>query len=146
MGQHGVLHHVPVVGRKHILRALVENGVQGVAGNIECHGVGTGVEVHLVQVFKIVDVRQNTAGGGVVLQVVDHPVNLIEHALLVLVLDAQLVAVSLADGAVLPHPFVPDVAAQICDTVGLFLPYPEKLVHGAFPIGAPQGHNGEFLG
>ena len=70
-----------------------------------------------MQVFKIVDVRQNTAGGGVVLQVVDHPVNLIEHALLVLVLDAQLVAVSLADGAVLPHPFVPDVAAQIRDAL-----------------------------
>ena len=99
-----------------------------------------------MQVFKIVDVRQNPAGGGVVLQIVDHPVNLVEHAFLVLVPDAQLVAVGLADGAVLSHPFVPDMAAQVCDAVRLFLPDPQQLVHGAFPVGAPQGHDGKFLG
>ena len=30
--QHAVLHHVPVVCRQHILAALVQNGVEGVAG------------------------------------------------------------------------------------------------------------------
>ena len=80
------------------------------------------------------------------LQIIEHPVNLVKVPFLVVVLNAQLVAVGLADGAVLPCPLVPDVAAQIGDPVGLFLPDPQKLIHRAFPVGAPQGHNGKFLG
>ena len=79
------------------------------------------------------------------LQVKKHSIHLVKHPLLILVLDAQLVAIGLADGAILPCPLVPDMAAEIGDSVGLFLPDPEQLVHGTFPVGAPQGHNGEFL-
>ena len=43
MHQYGVLHHIPVVGGQHILTALVQNGVEDVAGDVEGHGVGAGV-------------------------------------------------------------------------------------------------------
>ena len=39
--KHGVLAYIPVVGGKHILAALIENTVQGIAGNIKGHRVGT---------------------------------------------------------------------------------------------------------
>ena len=65
--QHRVLHHVPVVGGQHILAALVQDGVEHVAGDIERHGVGAGIEVHFVQILKIVDVGEDPPGGGVVL-------------------------------------------------------------------------------
>ena len=56
VGQHRVLHHVPVVGRQHILGALVQNGVEGVAGDVEGHGVSAGIQVHLMQILEIVDI------------------------------------------------------------------------------------------
>ena len=145
VGQHRVLHHIPVVGGEHILAALVENGVQGVAGDVEGHRVGAGIQVHFVQVLEIVDIGQDAAGGGVVLQVIQHPIHLVEHALLVLVLDAQLVTVGLADGAVRSRPFVPDVAAQVADAVGLLLPDPQQFVHSCFPVGPAEGQDGELL-
>ena len=52
--QHAVLHHVPVVGRQHVLAALVEDGVEHVAADVEGHGPGAGVEGHLVQVPVVV--------------------------------------------------------------------------------------------
>ena len=70
------------------------------------------------------------------LEVVEHAVDLVELALGVLVLHAQLIAVSLAYGAVLVRPLVPDVAAEGLYVVGLLLPDPEQLVNGAFPVGA----------
>ncbi|MPM72486.1 hypothetical protein SDC9_119462 [bioreactor metagenome] len=45
--QHGVLHHVPAVGREHVLRALVEHGVENSSADIEGHGPGAGVQRHL---------------------------------------------------------------------------------------------------
>ena len=97
-----------------------------------------------MQVLKVVDVRQYPARGGVVLQIVEHPVHLVELALGVLVLHAQLVAVGLAYGARLVRPLVPDVAAQVLYVVGLLLPDPEQLVNGALPIGAAYRENGEL--
>ena len=78
------------------------------------------------------------------LEVVEHAVHLVEFALGVLVLHAQLIAVGLADGAVLVRPLVPDVAAEVLIVVGLLLPYPEQLVNGAFPVGAAYREDGEL--
>ncbi len=91
------------------------------------------------------ELGENPPGAGIVLQVIEHPVHLVKFPLRILVLDAQLVAIGLANGAVRPGPFVPDVAAQIRNAVGFLLPNPQQLIHSAFPVGAPQGHNGEFL-
>ena len=42
-----VLHHVPAVGGKHVLRALVQDAVEGGSAHVEGHGVGAGVQGHL---------------------------------------------------------------------------------------------------
>ena len=143
--KHGILAHVPVVGGEHILAALVEDAIEGVSGDIEGHGIGAGIEAHIVQILEIIEVGENPPGGRIVLQVIKHPVYLVKLPLRVLVLDAQLVAVGLADGAVRPCPLVPHVAAQVCNPVGLLLPDPQQLIQGGFPVGAAQGHNGKLL-
>ena len=79
------------------------------------------------------------------LEVIEHAVDLVEHALLVLVLDAKLIAVGLADAACFIRPGVPDVGREVVDVVGLFLPDPEELVHRAFEVCAAQGEDGKLL-
>ena len=54
-----------------------------------------------MQVLKIVNIREDAAAGRVVLQVVQHPVHLGHLPLGILMLHRQLIAVGLADGAVL---------------------------------------------
>ena len=143
--QGGVLHHVPAVGGEHILRALVQNGVQGVAADVEGHGVGAGIQGHLVEVVVVVHMGDDAAGSGVVLQIPEHLVHLIHIPLGIVVLDAQLIAVGLADGTVLVGPGIPDVAAQLSNTVGLLLPDPQQLVHGGLDELLADGHDGELL-
>jgi len=60
-------------------------------------------------------------------------------------LDAQLIAVGLADRAVRTSPAVPDVAAQLRDTVGLFLPDPQKLLDAGLVVGSAERHDRKFL-
>ena len=138
--EHGVLHHVPAVGSEHILAALVEHGVEHVSGDVEGHRPGAGVEAHVVEVVVVVEAGEDAPGGGVVLQIVEHPVHLVHLPLGVLVLDPQLVAVGLADGAVPVGPGVPDVGVEVADVVGLPLPDPQQLVHRV-----PKGHFSEGL-
>ena len=145
MDQDGILDHVPVVGGQHILGTLVQDRVQRVAADIEGHGIGAGIKSHFMEVCKIVEVGQDASAGGVVLQVVQYPVHLVKLPLRVDVLHAQLIAVGLADGAVLVGPAIPDMTVQVMDIVGFFLPDPQKLVNAGFIESPPQGHNGEFL-
>ena len=79
------------------------------------------------------------------LEVIQHAVHLIELALGIDVLLGQLIAVGLADGTRLVGPAVPDVAVEVVDVVGLFLPDPQQLVDAGFEIGAAQRQNGELL-
>ena len=99
-----------------------------------------------MQILERVDIRQDAAGGGVVLQVIEHAVHLVEFALGILVLYAELIAVGLADRAGLVGPLIPDMAAQVVDVVRLLLPDPQQLVHGGLPIGAPQRQQRKLLG
>ena len=144
VNQDGVLDHIPVVGRQHILGPLVQNGVEGAAGDVEGHGIGAGIQGHLVEVLEVVDIGEDAAGGGVVAQVVQHPVHLVKLPLGILVLHPQLIAVGLADGAGLVGPAVPDVAPEVVNVVGLLLPDPQQLVDAGFKVGAADGENGEL--
>ena len=98
-----------------------------------------------MEILKIVEIGEDAAAGGIVLQVVQHTIHLIHLTLRVLVLHAQLIAVGLADGSVFIGPAVPDVAPQVVDIVGLLLPNPEKLVDAGLEVCPPQGQDGEFL-
>ena len=109
-GQRSVLHDIPVVRREHILRALVEYGVEPVSRDIEGHRVCAGVQRHLAEVCVVVDIGHDAPRCGVMLEVKQHSVDLIHLALGVAVLHAELIAVGLADGAGLVRPSVPDMA------------------------------------
>ena len=73
--------------------------------------------MHFVKIFEVVKIGENAAGSGVVLEIVEHAVDLVEQAFFVLVLDAELIAVGLADGAGLVRPVVPDVGLKDVDVV-----------------------------
>ena len=78
------------------------------------------------------------------LEVIEHAVHLVEVALGVVALLADLVAVGLADGARLVCPLVPDVGVEVVDVVGFALVDPKDLVHGALEGGAAEGEGGEL--
>ena len=81
------------------------------------------------EIAAVVEVGHDAAGRGVVFQVVEHPVHLIELPFLVNCLFGELIAVRLADGAALVRPAVPDVRIEIADVVALLLPDPQDLIH-----------------
>ena len=143
--QHRVLHYIPVVGGQHVLAPLVQNGVEDIPGDVEGHGPGAGVQIHLMEILVVVKTGEDAAGGGVVLQVIQHPVHLVHLPFGILVLDGELIAIGLADGAVRIRPLIPDVAVQVVDVVGLLLPDPQQFVHRGLPVGPAEGQDGELL-
>ena len=68
-----------------------------------------------------------------------------EIASLELVLFAQLITISLADGTVLARPGVPDVGTELRDSVRLLLPDPEYLIDAVLDAGFAEGHYRELL-
>ena len=140
-----ILHHVPVVCGESVLTALIENAVELVARNVEGHGIGARVEMHLVQVLKVVDIGENTAGTRIVFQVEKHSVHLVEFAFGVYALDAELIAVRFADRTGFVSPTVPDMGVEIVNVVALFLPYPQYFVNSRFECGAAKCDYGEFF-
>ena len=98
-----------------------------------------------MQILKGVDIGHDAAGCRIVLQIKQDTVHLVKHTFLILVLHAQLVTVGLTNGAVFLGPLVPNMAAQITDTVGLLLPDPQQFIQGGLPVGAAQGHQRKFF-
>lgn len=76
-------------------------------------------------------VCQYATAERVVLEVIENSVNLVEITLGIVVLDSKLIAVCLADAAVLVSPSVPDMPLEVVDVVRFLLPYPEQLVRCA---------------
>ena len=136
--QNGVLAHIPVIGRQHVLGALVQHHIEyqlllaRPLGHIIGNAVSAGVQMHLTQIRKYISIRHNPTAVGILLQIEKHPIHLIHIALLVMTLHADLVTIGLADGSGLIGPLVPDMTVQVVDVVGLLLVNPEDLVHTAF--------------
>ena len=116
MHQHRILYHIPVVGCQHVLGTLIQNGIQGqpvlslFLSHIKGHAVGTGIQIHLMQVLMHVNIGHDAAAEGIVLQIVDHTIHLIHHALFILMFHTHLVTVGLTDGTIRIRPFIPDMA------------------------------------
>ena len=91
------------------------------------------------------DVGYYSAACGVVLQIVQRTVNLIEHTFLITVLNSQLIAVRLADRTRFVRPAVPNVTVEFVNIVALFLPYPKKLVHRRLKRRATERDCGKFF-
>ena len=121
--QNGVLAHIPVVGGQNVLAALVENHVEcrlvvlRALRHVIGHAVGARVQVHLGQVAKHIGVRHNAAAVRRVLKVVQHTVHLVEIALGIMALLANLVPVGLADGTSLVGPLIPNMAVEVVDVI-----------------------------
>ena len=143
--QDRILHDVPVARREHILAALVEDAVEGVARHVEGHGIGAGIQVHLFKVGDVVHMRDDAAARRVVFKVVQHLVYLVELPFREGILYAELIPVRLADGAAFVRPAVPDMGGKVMDIVALFLPDPEDLVDGRFQIGTADREDGELF-
>ena len=85
-----------------------------------------------MQILMHVNIGHDPAAVRIILQIVDYTVHLIHLAFFVLMLHAELIAVSLSDRAVLICPCVPDVRIQVMHIVGLFLPDPQKFIKRTF--------------
>lgn len=138
MQQDRILHDVPVVCGEGVLTALVENAVEFVAGDVESHRIGARVEMHLVQILKVVDVGEDASGLRIVFEVKKHSVHLVEFALGIYALFAELIAVRFANRACFVRPAVPDMRIQIMHVVALFLPNPKDFVYCGFECCAAQ--------
>ena len=144
-GENCILHDIPVVGSEHILRTLVQNGVELSVTDVERHGIGAGIKSHLTEIRKIINVSHNSAGRWIVFQVPDDLIDLVHISLRIVVFDTELIAVCFADGTRLICPGIPDAGAKIMHIVALCLPDPEQFVNGGFPKGPADGENREFL-
>jgi len=149
--QNGVLAHVPVVRGQNVLAALVENHVERrfvilrALRHVICHAVGARIQVHLGQVAEHIGVRHDATAIRRMLKVVQHAVHLVKVALGIMALLANLVSVSLTDGAGLVSPLVPNMAVEVMDVIGLLLIDPQDLVHGRLKRRAAQRERGELL-
>ena len=144
MEQYRILAHIPVVGCQHILRALVEDAVQGqhitvfLFGHIKSHAVCARIQIHLMKILMHIDVRHDTPAVRIILQIVDHTVRLIHHSFFILMFYPHLVAVCFSDRSGLIRPAVPDMAFQFMHIVRLFLPDPQHFVYTALDSRAPE--------
>ena len=149
--QDGVLAHIPVVRGQNVLAALVENHVERrlvvlrALRDVIGHAVRARIQVHLGQVAKHIRVGHDAATVRCVLKIVQHSVHLVEIALGIMALLANLVPVGLADGAGLVGPLIPNMAVEVMDVIGLLLIDPQNLVHRRLKRRAAQGERRELL-
>lgn len=64
-----------------------------------------------------INVRHDTAAVWIVLQIIDHTIDLIHHTLFIFVLHTELVTIRLADRTIFVCPRVPDMAVQVMDVI-----------------------------
>ena len=62
-----------------------------------------------MKILMHIDIRHDPAAVRIVLQIIDHTIDLIHHSLFILMLYLHLIAVGFSDGTVLICPAVPDV-------------------------------------
>ena len=77
-----------------------------------------------MQIRKIINTCHDPAAVGLIFQIKQNSVYLIEQSFFVLMFDPQLIAVSFADRTVLISPCIPDLAVKISDIVGFLDPNP----------------------
>ena len=98
-----------------------------------------------MQICKRIETGHDPSAVRVVLQIIQHAVYLIELPFGILMLDAQLIAICLADAALFICPGIPDMAGKIVDIIGFFLPDPENLIQRRLEIDLADGLDGELF-
>ena len=98
-----------------------------------------------MKILMHIEIRHDPTAVRVRFQIVDHPVHLVHHAFPILMLHLHLISVGFPDGAVRIRPAVPDMAVQIMDIVGFFLPDPKHFVGTALDSRPPERQCRKFL-
>ena len=140
MDEDGVLGHVEGHAQAHVAAALDEHAVQAPVGDVPQGLVGAGLEGHVRQVFDVPQGNDHAPVLGIRLQHIQELVDLF--------ILADLIAIGLANGAVGPHPFVPDVAVHLLQfphVVALELPDPEDFLDGRLEGDELRRQDGKFL-
>ena len=138
--ENGILGHVEGYAQAHIAAALNEHTVQAAVSDIPQGLVGTGLEGHVIQILDIPQGYDHAPALGIVFQGIQELIDL-------LVLP-DLIAVSLADGPVRTHPFVPNVAVhllQLPHIVALELPNPKDFFDGCLKGHELRRQDGKFM-
>ena len=123
----GVLADIPVVCRQHVLAPLIQKHIERrtvfvrLLRDVVGDGVGARVQVHFREVGEHIGVRHDPSGIRSLAEVKKDLVHLVEVALGITRLHADLIAVGLADGAVFIRPFIPNMGIEVMDIVGLSL-------------------------
>ena len=81
-----------------------------------------------MKILMHIQIGHDPSAEWIILQVIQHPIHLVHHALFVLMLHPHLIPIGLSDRTVFIRPFIPDMAVKVMDVVGLLLPYPQHLV------------------
>ena len=107
--KHRILHHIPVVGCKNVLRALVEYGIKLITCDIKGHTVCAWLKIHLGKVIELIYISKNSARVRCVLKLPEHIVHLVHFSLSKFIFYSHLIAIGFTDGAVFICPFIPYV-------------------------------------
>ena len=140
MDEDGILGHVEGDAQAHVAAALDEHAVQTAVSDIPQGLVGTGLKGHVRQIFDVPQGYDHAPVLGIRLQRFQELVDLF--------VLANLIAIGLANGAVGPHPFVPDVAVHLLQfphVVALELPDPEDFFNGRLEGDELRRQDGEFF-
>ena len=101
--------------------------------------------MHFMQILMYINIRHNTAAERIILQIINHPVHLIHHTFLILVLHAELIAICLSNRTGLIRPFIPHRTIQIMNIIRLPLPNPKHLFCTSLNRGLTQRNGRELL-
>ncbi len=151
MHQHRILTYIPVIRGQDVLGTLVQNPVQyqpvrpPLFRHIECHAIGTGVQVHLMQVLMDIQIRHDPAAVRIVLEVIDYPVSLVEHPFFIHMLYPHLITVGFSDRTRLIRPAIPDMALKLMNIIRFLLPDPQHLIRTALNRSPPKRQRRKFL-
>ena len=130
-----------------VCRTLVELERQTVAGHVELEDGVTGRQGHLVDFGHVPGGDDHTAGVGIVLQLVQHILELIYRAAVVVGPRTPLVTIDGTEFAVLVGPLVPDTDAVLLEVlhVGVAFEEPEQFVDDRLQMELLRGEQGEAV-
>ena len=143
--QQGVGGDVEGYAEEGVGRALVELERQTVASHIKLEDGVTRGQGHLVYLGHVPGRDNHPAGVGVVLQLVEHVLNLVDGAAVVVGPRTPLVTIDGTQFAVLIGPLVPDAYAVLLKVfhVGVALEEPEQFVDDRFQVEFLRGQQGK---
>ena len=98
-----------------------------------------------MQILMHIEIGHDPTAERIVFQIVDHPIGLIHHPLLILMFYAHLIAVGLSDGSVLVRPGIPDMTVKVMNIVGFFLPDPKHFIRRTLKRRPPKRQDRKLL-